>query len=61
MVKTKAKHFILGSLHPGKARSGRFIPFDAIRDDRVTMHTLENFAEVEDYRATVNAMAANVL
>ena len=45
--------------HLGRARRGRFIPFDAIRDDGVSTYAMERFADTDHFRATVKSMASN--
>ena len=45
--------------HLGNARRGKVVPFQAIRDDGVSIYAPERFADVDAFRATVNAMAAN--
>ena len=43
--------------HVASARRGRWIPFDAIRDDGISTLSPEHFADEEEFYATVNAMA----
>ena len=45
--------------HLGKARRGRFIPFDAIRDDGVSTFAMERFDDADHFRATMKHMASN--